>query len=399
MQDVGRGNGSRSQHTISASACSSRELSRRSSDTINEGSLRESLNFSETSEQQVRPEEQVLTRKQPAESNQSGLGDSSHYESPQKEAQAWNGPRRAYIAGSGANDAHADQPIFGHFASGPRQMPSRMEPSHQVGAFSPLNQSRGSFDLPKLHTMDIAEFYKEEREKLNVWTYLFSNLTRSVRLMLTMCELEGKSEFCQGVIDMLGHSVKDFEALSHKIKLEEDSSGKLCAWDINQKTTTGTNLNLMEEYKNYAQDITEEEELEFKLLNQMVSSGRMSFYEAIVLIIRERALLIEEDRQNAQFALHNPHGGHHAEEPDIQEEFPETVCLVRNACEDEGDDARNEDECEGDWKITDERKSYVQHQEIPYQENMLAHEGQDAFPEKDGKNENKENECHEDVKM
>lgn len=165
-------------------------------------------------------------------------------------------------------------------------------------AFSPSTDVFSALIKKKdRQTPTIDEFYKIEREKLNIWTYLFSNLNRATRLLLTMCELEGRKEFCKGVIDVIDSARADFDKLSNKILVEE-SQGALCVWDISQHSTNHDNT-IFEEYKNYVTDVTEDEEVEFRLLNEMVSSGKMSFYDAVVLVIRERAMMVESYQQQS----------------------------------------------------------------------------------------------------
>ena len=108
-----------------------------------------------------------------------------------------------------------------------------------------------------------------------------------------MCEHEGKKEFCDGIIEVFQEAKLEMEKLSHKILVEE-SKGKLCAWDINQSMILQDTSNF-EGYKNFVTDITEEDEIEFKMLNEMVTNGKMSFFEAIVLIVRERAMMIDQN--------------------------------------------------------------------------------------------------------
>ena len=54
---------------------------------------------------------------------------------------------------------------------------------------------------------EISTFYKQQNEKLNVWTFLFKNLNKSIDNILTMCELEGKDAYCDGVIDTLNNAI------------------------------------------------------------------------------------------------------------------------------------------------------------------------------------------------
>jgi len=83
----------------------------------------------------------------------------------------------------------------------------------------PLTQSA----LSQSETKDSGEFvryYKQERAKLNIWTYLFKNLSNSISQIYTMCDLENSIEFNNGVISTLEAALEDMKKLNKKIELD-----------------------------------------------------------------------------------------------------------------------------------------------------------------------------------
>lgn len=140
----------------------------------------------------------------------------------------------------------------------------------------------------------IAQFYIKERKKVNIWTHLFKELSRSIDQIVRMCELEAKPEFCKGVKEVLKAGAKDLDKVEHKIKLEQGHGSPSCAWEV---PVSGQNPeDVIRELKgNQIEGLFDEEELiEFNLLSELVSEGKMSFYDAIVLVIRERASISSE---------------------------------------------------------------------------------------------------------
>jgi len=244
--------------TISGSHVSSREVSLDSSGVMNISSLRDSRNLSDDSDIRTREK-----KKKPRPDKLSNI---------LRNATGVDNKESAELS-----------------AREGKQVPEELTPQG-----SPINL--GPEARSEIEGLSIEEFYKKEREKLNIWTYLYRNLNRSIRYMMSMCELEGVAEFCGGVIDLLDSARSDFVKLGTKIKVENLQS-KAKVWDIPQNVSQQDNT-LFQEYKNYAEDDAQEEEIEFKLLNELVSSGKMSFYEAVVLIVRERAMLIDQAEFN-----------------------------------------------------------------------------------------------------
>jgi hypothetical protein len=161
-------------------------------------------------------------------------------------------------------------------------------------------EGASSKEIPKNESVknnkdSIAQFYLQERKKLNIWTFLFQKLYTSFNQILKMCEIERKLEFCKGIEETLENFLKETQKVSHWLKVEEEKKNKKStAWEIrtSKKTTTLNDINRIDDRKIDLQ-FDDRGQVEFKLLNELVSGGKMSFYEAIVLIIRERAALYD----------------------------------------------------------------------------------------------------------
>ena len=160
---------------------------------------------------------------------------------------------------------------------------------------------------PVVPTSDmVAEFYMTEKRKLNIWTYLFRSVYTSLNQIVKMCEIERKVEFCTGVIETLKNYIKEVEKVSNSIRIEDQmKKKKSMAWEIraspNKETSTLEDINKINDKK---VDVFFDDQgmVEFKLLNELVINGKLSFYDAIVMIIRERAVLFDmiatEDPEN-----------------------------------------------------------------------------------------------------
>jgi len=68
--------------------------------------------------------------------------------------------------------------------------------------------------------INIANYYKKEKGKLNLWTYLFMNLNKAINEIYTMCEIENKVEFNNGAIATLEGAIEDIKKINKKIELE-----------------------------------------------------------------------------------------------------------------------------------------------------------------------------------
>ncbi len=105
-----------------------------------------------------------------------------------------------------------------------------------------------------------------------------------------MCELEGKSSFCKGVQETLQNYISELSDISSKVEVEE-SQGKSCAWNVSLQNPEFEFE--FDELKDSIFDVFDEtREAEFTLLQELVHEGKLTFDEAIVLIIRERAALL-----------------------------------------------------------------------------------------------------------
>jgi hypothetical protein len=165
---------------------------------------------------------------------------------------------------------------------------------------------------PKLTQDCIARFYTKERKKLNIWTFLFQKLYTSFNQILMMCEVERKLEFCRGIEETLENFLSETRKVAHSLKVEEQNKhNQSTAWEIRaplkKEVSALNNLHKIDQ-KQVENRFDDKGQVEFKLLNELVSDGKMSFYEAIVLIIRERAVLFDlfnDELQSKEFLLND----------------------------------------------------------------------------------------------
>lgn len=184
----------------------------------------------------------------------------------------------------------------------------------------------------------VAECYLKEMKKIEIWTYLFRQLTNASDLLFGMCEIERKTEFCKGVIDCLSVVQEEFIKLEKRLQIEQMQQVNLepKVWDYPKSDKVGIleevlkerdmvvgegnremfkgklrgnmspnnsmekNSEFIEEKKEEFnpekyEDVFDEEGLvEFQLLLELMNEGKYSFYESVVLLIRERATLMSE---------------------------------------------------------------------------------------------------------
>ena len=86
--------------------------------------------------------------------------------------------------------------------------------------------------LDDLNPKDLSSFYLREKGKMNIWTYLFSRMNESLSQIITMCELEGKTEFCIGIEESLNSTLVQLEKVNNKILLEKSKTTNNLSWDI-----------------------------------------------------------------------------------------------------------------------------------------------------------------------
>jgi len=67
---------------------------------------------------------------------------------------------------------------------------------------------------------EFVKYYKQERPKLNIWTYLFKNLNTAISQIYTMCDMENITDFNNGVISTLETAIEDIKKLNKKIELD-----------------------------------------------------------------------------------------------------------------------------------------------------------------------------------
>lgn len=83
-----------------------------------------------------------------------------------------------------------------------------------------LGHSAVSQPSAKQSTNEFVNYYKQERPKINIWTYLFKNLNNSISQIYTMCDLESSVEFNNGVVSTLEAAIEDIKKLNKKIELD-----------------------------------------------------------------------------------------------------------------------------------------------------------------------------------
>jgi len=142
---------------------------------------------------------------------------------------------------------------------------------------------------------EFVKYYKQERPKLNIWTYLFKNLNTAISQIYTMCDMENITEFNNGVISTLETAIEDIKKLNKKIELDNMKSIKPIMWEI---PGTSSEIQNKQEIENFLEDVEDPDTVDFTLLTQMIQDGKMSLQEAIVLLVRERALLIDDNALN-----------------------------------------------------------------------------------------------------
>ena len=125
-------------------------------------------------------------------------------------------------------------------------------------------------------------------------------LNKAISDLYNMCEIEAKEEYAKGVLETLEGSSQDFRKIIHRLKIETLGTppNKSVAWEL-------SNINASEipnkpELETFIEDLEEPENVDFTLLTQLVNEKRMTFDEAIVLLIRERALLIDDPLMSVQ---------------------------------------------------------------------------------------------------
>eukprot|EP00828_Plagiopyla_frontata_P026295 TRINITY_DN3433_c0_g1_i1.p1 TRINITY_DN3433_c0_g1~~TRINITY_DN3433_c0_g1_i1.p1 ORF type:complete len:444 (-),score=84.71 TRINITY_DN3433_c0_g1_i1:1068-2399(-) len=121
--------------------------------------------------------------------------------------------------------------------------------------------------------------------------------------MLTMCDLEHKQEYITGVLQTLQSAISDFQKLQHKLEVEQNfdkEKKESVAWDFSvQRQNTNQESESFEDVQEYFDDIEDTENVDFTLLTSLISEGKMTVEDAIVLMIRERAMLVDDTNNNA----------------------------------------------------------------------------------------------------
>lgn len=111
-----------------------------------------------------------------------------------------------------------------------------------------------------------------------------------------MCEIEGKEYYAKGVLETIETSSQDFKKLLHRLKIESLGATKPLkgvAWELSNVNPT-SELPNKQEMETFIEDLEEPDNVDFTLLTQLINEKKMTFDEAIVLLIRERALLLDD---------------------------------------------------------------------------------------------------------
>ena len=178
----------------------------------------------------------------------------------------------------------------------------RRKAQKKADPYSSTSSLNSEIPTPQKKIDNLAKFFIGERKTINIWTYLFKELSKSIDQILRMCEIESKIQFCKGVSQTLKYGLKSLEKIEHKIKLENQTKNQNCAWDVNfyDKKSAEDILRESGYEEKFLQIFDKDQEglIEFKLLNELVLEGKMNFYEAIVLIVRERASICKEIQKN-----------------------------------------------------------------------------------------------------
>jgi hypothetical protein len=208
------------------------------------------------------------------------------------------------------------------------------------------DSTHGRNDVRQLISRDkLAEAFINEMKKIELWTYLFRQLTNITNQLYGMCEIERRPEFCKGVLETIRGIQEEFRQLEKLLMIEQEQPNnyKPFAWNLKRSDATplpceifkdnevakpkltGTdskekvlsksklspNIEQLKTQKHVISDFGKIESsaekrddnndekyeeifdengmVEFKLLSELVNEGKMSFYDAIVLLIRERA--------------------------------------------------------------------------------------------------------------
>ena len=132
----------------------------------------------------------------------------------------------------------------------------------------------------------IAQYYKKEKGRINIWTYLFKSLYHNINELHSMCEKERKVEFNNGVISTLESAVEDFKKLNYKLEVDKlyakssilpnsynSDKAQALAWDISMGANDIANK---DELENCYYDLEDPDTVDFTLLTDLVSEGKMS---------------------------------------------------------------------------------------------------------------------------
>lgn len=213
------------------------------------------------------------------------------------------------------------------------------------------DSASGRNDVRQLISRDkLAEAYINEMKKIELWTYLFRQLTNITNQLYGMCEIERRPEFCKGVLETIRGIQEEFRQLEKLLMIEQEQPNnyKPFAWNLKRseaptipseifketesakpklltidskekvlsKNKMSPNLDQIKSSRiqisefgkaessvdkrddnndeKYEEIFDENGMVEFKLLSELVNESKMSFYDAIVLLIRERSAFMSD---------------------------------------------------------------------------------------------------------
>lgn len=137
----------------------------------------------------------------------------------------------------------------------------------------------------------IKQYYKEKKNRIDLWTFLFNQLNGSMNEIFNMCENENNIHFVNGVLQTIGQFEKDIRNMKQKIELENgkdsDRKTKSVQYTLNMGGNSIQNNDLQIE------DLEDIQNIDLKVFQYLIREQKMEFEEAIVLIIRERALILD----------------------------------------------------------------------------------------------------------
>lgn len=104
--------------------------------------------------------------------------------------------------------------------------------------------------------------------------------------------------YVQGCVSQMEQSLDDFRQLVKKMQIEENNE-KVCQYTLNMAP-----VERQESIRTdcWIEDLEDIENIDLNVIYAMIAEGQFSFMEAIVLMIRERALLIDNQKTGGEWS-------------------------------------------------------------------------------------------------